>query len=82
MIRSPGGAASALEVRSARTGQVVKSLGPVGSSWTNNGFAFSPAADAVYLTTMGRRTLRIERVDVATGHRAVVADGEQPAGEL
>ncbi len=78
-VRTPGGVNPTLQVRAVATGSLVKDLGSVGASWTNNGFAFSPDGTSVYMTLIGHRTLKIERVDIATGVRSIVADGEQPA---
>jgi hypothetical protein len=79
VIRSPRGVNPTLELRSGQTGALLKTVGALGSSWTNNGFAFSPAARSVYLTLIGHTTLEIERISTDTGARSIIADGEQPA---
>ena len=79
VIRTPGGVNPELELRSGRTGALLKDVGALGSSWTNNGFALSPHAGAVYLTLIGHKTLELERIALATGARSIIADGEEPA---
>jgi hypothetical protein len=58
---------------------VVKVVRTFGGSLTNNGLAVSPDRRYVYLTLIGRRSLLIEQVAVATGRRQAIAEGEQPA---
>jgi hypothetical protein len=73
------GVGSRVELRSAATGRLVKRLANYGSSFTNNGLAVSPDRADVYVTLIGHRGLRIERIPVAGGKRRFVAAGEQPA---
>jgi hypothetical protein len=68
-----------VELRSPVTGQIVGVLARYGESLTSNGLALSPDARHVYITVIGRGTLRIERIDAADRARSFVADGEQPA---
>ncbi len=79
LVRTPNGVHPTLELRAVRTGALVRTLGSLGPAWTNSGLAFSPDGRSVYLTLLGHLSLHIERVDVATGNRSIVADGEQPA---
>jgi hypothetical protein len=79
IVRTPGGVDPTLELRSGQTGALLKTLGALGSSWTNNGFAFSPDSRSVYLTLIGHKTLEIERISTDTGARSIIADGAQPA---
>jgi hypothetical protein len=78
-VASDGGLTSTVELRSAATGRVLKRIATFGESFTNNGLAVSPDRSEVYVTLIGRRHLRIERVAVADGRRTFVAAGEEPA---
>lgn len=73
------GAGARVELRSPRTGRVVKVLETFGREFTNNGLALSNDGREVYVTLIGRRNLRIERIATSTGKRAFVADGWEPA---
>lgn len=73
------GLESKVELRSAETGRLVGRLATFGGAFTDNGLAVSPDGAAVYVTLIGSRSLRIERVAVADGKRTFVAAGEQPA---
>ena len=71
------------ELRSVTTGAVLSTLGDLGPSWTNNGFAFSPDGRYVYFTLIPKSTrlssLSLEQVAVATHQRRFIAFGEQPS---
>jgi hypothetical protein len=73
------GLSSTVEPRSPATGRIVRTLATFGQSFTNNGLALSPTDSDVYVTLVGRRGLRIERIAVASRTRTFVADGEKPA---
>jgi hypothetical protein len=73
------GVGNSVELRSPDTGALVKVLATFGRSFTNNGMARSPDGGQWYVTQIGRRTLRIERLSVADGTRRFVANGAQPA---
>lgn len=73
------GIGSQVEQRSPVTGAVVDVLGPFGAAFTNNGLTQSHDGRQVYVTFIARRTLKIERIDVATGSSTFVADGERPS---
>jgi hypothetical protein len=69
---------------SSVTGQVTRRLAVFGESFTNNGLALAPDRSAVYVTLIPRHSghrsgLRLIRIDVATGRKTFVAEGEQPA---
>lgn len=76
---------SQMSVYSATTGALVRRLASFSDRWlTDNGLAYAPDASAVYFTLIPRErtqrfSLRLMRLDVATGRRALVADGAQPA---
>jgi hypothetical protein len=67
-----------LEIDSAKTGQLVKNLGPI-AGYTNNGLALSPDGQYVYLTVIKSRSIAIERIRVDSGQETPFADGEQPS---
>ncbi len=68
-----------VQLRSADDGHLMKALGRFGQSFTDNGVSVSPDRREVYVTLIGHTTLKIVRIDVATGRRAGIANGEQPA---
>jgi hypothetical protein len=72
-----------LELRSATTGRVTKTLTSLGGSWTNNGFALSPDGRYVYYTMIPRerrwKSLLLERISTSSRRRSLVGRGEQPA---
>jgi hypothetical protein len=67
-----------LEIASAKTGQMVKDLGPI-AHYTNNGFALSPDGQYVYVTITGNRSTAIERINLSNGQPTPFAAGEQPS---
>lgn len=73
------GTTSRVELRSPLTGRLAAVVGRFGSAFTNNGLTQSRDGRDVYVTFSGARTLTIERIDVRTASRTVVADGERPA---
>src|SRR5579863_9929861 len=72
------GSGPEFQIESASTGALVKDLGTV-QGWTNNGLAFSPDGQNVYVVVNRATNLAIERLSVSTGTETFVADGEQPA---
>jgi hypothetical protein len=79
VLVSTSGLTSTVELRSASTGQLVQDVGTFGQSFTNNGLALSPDGRYVYVTFNAHQTLLLERIDVASGSRTLIADGEQPS---
>ena len=73
------GVGARVELRSPRTGRVVKLLATFGREFTNNGLALSNDDREVYVTLIGRRNLRIEQLATSAGKRTFVADGWEPA---
>lgn len=73
------GLSTVLELRSASTGRVQRRLHTFGENFTNNGLALSRDGRQVYFTLIGKRSLLLERLDVAGGQRTFIADGQQPA---
>jgi hypothetical protein len=67
-----------LEIESAKTGQLVKNLGPI-ANYTNNGFALSPDGRYAYATITANRSTAIERIDLTNGQPTPFAAGEQPS---
>jgi len=72
------GSGSDFQIESPSTGKVIKDLGTI-AGYTDNGLAYSPDGKDVYLTVVEPMSLEIERIDVANGRRAFVADGEEPS---
>ena len=76
---------SDVSVYSSTTGAIVRRLASFSDkTFTNNGLAYAPDGSAVYFTLIpqrhGRRfSLRLMRLEVATGRQAFIADGAQPA---
>jgi hypothetical protein len=74
-----------MSVYSSTTGAIVRRLASFSDkTFTNNGLAYAPDGSAVYFTLTPQRhvrrfSLRVMRLDVATGHQAFIADGAQPA---
>jgi hypothetical protein len=74
-----------MSVYSSVTGARVRTLASFSPNvFTNNGLAYAPDGSAVYFTLIpGHRTrgfsLRLMRLDVASGRQTFVADGAQPA---
>jgi hypothetical protein len=60
-------------------GRVVKVVATFGQEFTNNGLALSNDGREVYVTLIGRRTLRIEQIATSTGKRTFIANGWEPA---
>lgn len=73
-----------LELRSVRTGTVVKMLRRLGESWTNNGLALAPNGRHVYFTLIPKRfgrgvpSLLLEQISVSSRKQQLLARGEQP----
>jgi hypothetical protein len=74
-----------MSLYSSATGTIVRPLASFSdSTLTNNGLAYAADGSAVYFTLIPqhhtrRFSLRIMRLDVATGRQAFIADGAQPA---
>jgi hypothetical protein len=74
-----------MSVYSSTTGAIVRQLASFsGKRFTNNGLAYAPDGTAVYFTLIPQRStrrfsLRLIRLDVATGRRTFIAHGAQPA---
>ncbi len=66
-------------MRSSATGALVRDLGSVGSAWANDGLAITPDGRYVYLTVFAGQALQLERVDIRTDRRSIVAAGGAPA---
>jgi len=80
VVQGAGGRQS-LGLFSAATGARVKRLGSFGMAFTDNGLAVTPTDSAVFFTLIPRHgeSLKLVRLDVASGRRTVVARGQQPA---
>jgi hypothetical protein len=63
---------------SSMTGQLVRRLATFDVGFTNNGLAISPDDATVFFTLIphDEPSLRLMRLDVATGHQRFVAAGE------
>lgn len=75
---------SQMSVYSATTGAMVRRLASFSDrAFTNNGLAYAPDGSAVYFTLIPRHarpfSLRLMRLDVATGRQSFIANGAQPA---
>ena len=76
---------SQMSLYSATTGALVRQLASFSDVvMTNNGLAYAPDGGAVYFTLIPQRhrpqfSLRLMRLDVATGRQSFVAGGAQPA---
>jgi hypothetical protein len=74
-----------MSVYSSVTGAHVRTLASFSPSvFTNNGLAYAPDGSAVYFTLISRHrtqrfSLRLMRLEVASGRQTFVADGAQPA---
>lgn len=71
-----------IQLRSARTGQVLRTIARFGRDFTNNGIAYSPDGRYVYVTlgpSERSPNLRIERITIGTGARTMIARGWEPA---
>ncbi len=74
-----------MSVYSSVTGARLRTLASFShSAFTNNGLAYAPDGSAVYFTLIPRHrtrgfSLRLMRLDVASGRQTFVADGAQPA---
>lgn len=74
-----------MSLYSSSTGARVRTLATLSArTFTNNGLAYAPDGGSVYFTLLPRRhsrkpSLRLMRLDVATGRQTFVADGAQPA---
>lgn len=81
LLETTRGGAYRFTLRSAATGRVLVDYGTLGRrrDFTNNGLSPTPDRSALYLTLIGRRSLKIERMDAATHRLSFVADGENPA---
>jgi hypothetical protein len=79
------GSRSQMSVYSSSTGALVRALASFSDQrFTNNGLAYAPDGNAVYFTLIPqhrtrRFSLRVMRLDVATGRQTFIADGAQPA---
>jgi hypothetical protein len=79
------GLRSQMSVYSSITGDLVRPLASFSDkAFTNNGLAYAPDGSAVYFTLIPqhnarRFSLRLMRLNVATGHETFVAEGAQPA---
>lgn len=73
------GAGTRVELRSPTTGRVIKLVATFGQEFTNNGLALSNDGRELYVTLIGRRNLRIERIATSTGKRTFTAYGWEPA---
>jgi hypothetical protein len=76
--------ASKMSLYSSSTGARVRLLASFSSRWfTDNGLAYAPDGSAVYFTLIPRTkrwlSLRLMRLDTATGRQSLVAQGAQPA---
>lgn len=78
-----GGMRTVLALRSAASGAMVRKLGSFGEQFTDNGLALSPDGREVYFTLIPpshrSSNLLIERLDVPSGRRSLVADGWEPS---
>lgn len=76
---------SQMSVYSSTTGAIVRRLASFSdTTFTGNGLAYAPDGSAVYYTLIPQRparqfSLRLMRLDVATGRRSFIAAGAQPA---
>jgi hypothetical protein len=73
-----------LSLYSSITGARLRTLASFSPSFTSNGLAYAPDGSAVYFTLIPSHrnralSLRLMRIDVTSGRRTFVADGEQPA---
>jgi hypothetical protein len=71
-----------IQLRSARTGRVLRTIARYGHNFTNNGIAYSPDGRYVYITlgpSERSPDLRIERIAIATGAQRMIAHGWEPA---
>ncbi len=76
------GSGTALVLRSATTGRVLRTLGTFGLNFTNNGLALSPDGRDVYFTLIGNNrspNLLLERIRVNDRKRTKIGPGEEPA---
>lgn len=79
------GSRSQMSIYSSSTGTIVRTLASFSDrAFTNNGLAYAPDASAVYFTLIPqhasrRFSLRVMRLDVATGRQTFIAAGAQPA---
>jgi hypothetical protein len=85
VVVSDNGSRSQMSIYSSRTGRIVRSLASLSDrAFTNNGLAYASDGSAVYFTLIPQHasrhfSLRVMRLDVATGRQTFIADGAQPA---
>jgi hypothetical protein len=67
-----------VQLRAADDGHLITAPGKFGQSFTDNGVSVSPGRRDVYVTLIGHPTLKIVRIDVATGRRGSRSDRSCP----
>jgi hypothetical protein len=78
-VQSRAGTRQWIKLFSPVTGRIVHQVAAFGDTLTGNGMALSPDSRFIYATLSRPGPISIHRISVATGRRAFIADGAQPA---